>query len=241
MKLQTIDINYYVYEDSNNGDPDTKSKKLNHYHYLLWNKKLPNKTLFKLEKIGRKTFYLKYESNGKQMILSSDSIVHPYHYWKSMKKIIDSFDRCEIEKFHRTGATIGGYIIFPSRRVNNKLTINAARGLNKLIKDRFDFTLECIRRWYLRIDSPLFSDLERYKDFFLLFDNFKGYVDFFILQDLVDIDYNVKFFLPFEEFGKTQPLPQTSIEYEEYMKNVLLFVQSRNNRIKEWVEKNIVY
>lgn len=100
------------------------------------------------------------------------------------------------------------------------------------IRDRFDLTLECIRRWYVGEDNPLFKDLDRYKSYFELFVNFKGYIDFFLLNDLIDIDYKVKFWLPFLDFGITQPLPRDIKEYREYMINVKVFVEKRNQRIK---------
>ena len=52
--------------------------------------------------------------------------------------------------------------------------------INK-INDRFDLTLECIRRYYLNEDSPLKETFIRYSDF-LLFKNFKGYIDFFFCR-----------------------------------------------------------
>jgi hypothetical protein len=64
-------------------------------------------------------------------------------------------------------------------------TINAARGFNRKISDRMDLTLECVRRYYRREDSPLAPALGRYAGFFTLFEDFQGYVDFFLLQDLV--------------------------------------------------------
>ena len=64
-----------------------------------------------------------------------------------------------------------------------------------MIDDRFDITLECIRRHYelttktgdMRSvsSSPLGAVLARYADFFSLFESFEGYVNFFLLQDLV--------------------------------------------------------
>lgn len=44
--------------------------------------------------------------------------------------------------------------------------------------DRFDLTLECIRRHYLNMDSPLAPTLSRYTKFFALFGDFPGYVSF---------------------------------------------------------------
>ena len=87
------------------------------------------------------------------------------------------------------------------------MTINGARGVNHKIKDRFDLTLECIRRFYKQEDSPLREVFERYAEFFYLFEDFRGYVDFFLYQDLVEKDYSgIKFWHPFDDF-KTPPLP----------------------------------
>ena len=58
------------------------------------------------------------------------------------------------------------------------------------IRDRFDLTLECIRRHYFSERSPLSDVLARYEDFLCLFGSFKGYVEFFLLQDLVSPDYS---------------------------------------------------
>jgi len=61
-----------------------------------------------------------------------------------------------------------------------------------------------VRRYYLRQPSPLSEAIERYSDFFELFDDFDGYVRFFLLDDLVDADSGqVKFFL-----GSTTLQPQ---------------------------------
>ena len=51
------------------------------------------------------------------------------------------------------------------------MTINGARGVNHKIQDRFDLTLECIRRFYLNEFSPLKDTLNRYKTFFKLCKN----------------------------------------------------------------------
>ena len=52
------------------------------------------------------------------------------------------------------------------------MTINGARGTNGKIKDRFDLTLECIKRFYQNDKSPLTETLNRYKSFFQLFYNY---------------------------------------------------------------------
>jgi hypothetical protein len=96
------------------------------------------------------------------------------------------------------------------------VTINGARGFHPRIKDRFDLTVECIRRHYLDELSPLSEALARYADFFGLFADFQGYVDFFLLQDMVTDDYcAVRFFTPFHDFT-TSPLPNSVDAYRAY-------------------------
>ena len=91
---------------------------------------------------------LHHKSELGKFVLSSDSIAHTYSNIKSTTNIIKKIDTKELEKFVSLCSTIGGYIIFPSQRINNQMTINGARGVNKKIRDRFDLTLECIRRFY---------------------------------------------------------------------------------------------
>jgi hypothetical protein len=43
--------------------------------------------------------------------------------------------------------TIGGMMVFPGNAIDGKWTINQARGCLRKISDRFDLTLECIRRY----------------------------------------------------------------------------------------------
>ena len=60
-----------------------------------------------------------------------------------------------VEDFLYKTYTIGGEIIFPK----HARSINQARGVNPLICDRFDLTLECIRRYYVGVSSPLYEVL----------------------------------------------------------------------------------
>ena len=98
-----------------------------------------------------------------------------------MKHITELFPEEENEAFRTIGYTIGGMMVFPGNRIDGKATINGARGFTRKIADRFDLTLECIRRHYLNQPSPLDDTLSRYGDFFALFGNFDGYVDHFLL------------------------------------------------------------
>ena len=122
-------------------------------------------------------------------------------------------------------------MIFPANRISGKMTINGARGFHPRIKDRFDLTVECIRRHYLGLTSPLSETLERYTDFFRLFEDFRRYIEFFLLQDIATDDFAaVKFFKPFESFG-VSPLPTTKEEYMSYKKLAIEFIEARNCRI----------
>lgn len=148
-----------------------------------------------------------------------------------MKHIIELFPEEENEAFRAIGYTIGGMMIFPGKKIDGKQTINGARGLNRKIADRFDLTLECIRRHYLGQDSPLAETLARYDEFFALFGNFVGYVDFFFLQDLVTTDRSaVRFFMPFDDFVSPS-VPQNADAYIGYRDKSIRFIHARNRRI----------
>lgn len=105
------------------------------------------------------------------------------------------------------------------------------RGCNPKIADRFDLTVECIRRYYRVEESPLYNDLARYSHFIRLFGDFKGYVDFFLLQDLVTEDYSaIRFFIPFVDFD-ISPRPERLEDYLIFRERTIDFVTSRNARI----------
>ena len=227
-----IDINFNFYSDTPKGkDPDSYSSTLRSYHRILWSRELPNGSLFKLDETI--PMRLHHKSELGEFVLSSDSIAHTYSNIKSTTDIVKKIDAEELVKFVSLCSTIGGYIIFPSERINNQMTINGARGVNKKIRDRFDLTLECIRKYYKNEESPLNETFKRYKQFFNLFESFQGYVDFFLLQDLVTSDYlSIKYFVPFESF-ENYPLPNDIEEYKQYKYNLSNFVSSRSLRMKD--------
>lgn len=228
MSEEKINISFDVRSDSHGEDPDSASRTLKTYHEILWSKSLPNGKMFHLIQEGK---YLLHKSELGEYHLSSDSIIHTYYKWKRMKHIIEELPDGVVESFYDIAYTIGGFIIFPGNKIDGLSTMNQERGTNKKINDRFDLTLECIRRYYGNESSPLSEVISRYDDFFALFTDFKGYCDFFLLQDLVYDRYTaIKFFLPFEGFV-SNPLPRDTNEYLEYMRNNLEFLHKRNNRI----------
>jgi len=227
-----IDASYDFRNDVRpNNDPDIHSKKLKLYHKILWSKQLPSGKDFLLDySITGK--YLSSKSSIGEFELSSDSITHSYIGVKRMNSITKLVSDVDRDKILKTFYTIGGFIIFPSNKIDNKQTINGSRGFNSRIVDRFDLTLECIRRFYLGIESPLYETFSRYKDFFQLFDDFQGYTEFFLLQDIVTDDFSeVKFFLPFDDSFPSQPLPKDLNDYLIYIKNTNNFVVNRGNRM----------
>ena len=166
--------------------------------------------------------------------MSSDSFLQSFTRWKSLRHIVELFPEEENEAFRRVGSTIGGMIVFPGNRIDGKPTINAVRGFNRKIADRFDLTLECVRRHYLGQTSPLGETLLRYREFFALFESFRGYVDFFLLHDLVTADCSaVKFFMPFDDFS-TPSVPMNRDAYEDYRRLSIEFAEARNRRIERF-------
>ena len=227
-----IDTSFDVRTDSSGSDPDSASPTLRIYHQQLWSKALPSGAFFNLERVPGA--YLTHSSDLGDFNFSSDTISNSLRGSKRRASLIAQIPSVKLDAIQARGSTIGARILFPGNRVDKKPTINVARGFNAQIVDRFDLTLECIRLHYRGEPSPLAAALDRYADFFALFETFEGYVDFFLLDDLVQ-NGQVKFYLPFDgEFG--QPLPNTVDEYNEYMANTMKFVAARNLRIYKWAE-----
>lgn len=229
----SFDINFDFYSDTPpHKDPDSHSPTLRKYHKMLWSKPLPNGQSFELVDTKPGTYLYHHSING-EYYLGSDAITHSYRNVKRMSHIISQVPSEKVNSLFSIGSTIGGYIIFPSNRINNKMTINQARGVNPKIWDRFDLTLECIRLFYENKESPLYSVFQRYIEFFKLFRDFMGYVDFFLLQDIVSSDYlSVKYHLQHNDFIET-PLPKSVYEYLEYRENTINFVKARGQRMLE--------
>jgi hypothetical protein len=228
-----IDVAFDFQTDTPPGkDPDTRSPSLRKYHKQLWSKRLPGGAMFSLDDSGKN--YLYHLSDLGEFFLASDAVIPTF--WKEERiKPIASEIPDQMKAFYNLGYTIGGMMIFPGNRIGRAMTINGARGFHPRIKDRFDLTVECIRRHYGREPNPLAKVLDRYADFFALFEDFRGYVDFFLLQDLVNADCTaVNLFTPFEEF-KPYPVPATADAYRDYMEAAVAFIEARNRRILAYV------
>lgn len=230
MNLTDIDIFFDAQTDSFGKDPDSASKTLKTYHQLLWSKPLPNGEELKLE-------MEKGNLKCGDMWFGCDSITASFlHYRFPLKeyveKSIPNFFEFKREYLHKT-YTIGGSIIFPMLR----WSMNQARGCSVKICDRWDLTLECIRRYYEGESSPLNKALSNSSAFFQMFENFKGYVDFFLLQDCVDENYNVKLWLNTPLFT-SMPMPKNLEEYNDWINTQLDFVEKRGRRIADYCGKD---
>ena len=239
-----IDLKFSSLQDTtkdkygNYKDPDRHSKTLREYHMFLWSKHLVCGHFFELFPYSNGRMI--HKSDSMEFVLSSDSIGHTYSKWDKMKNIVSHISLDEMNEFKTLCTSIGGYMIFPAKKVNNQFTINQSRGINKKICDRWDLTLECIRLYYSNQPSPLSRTITNYSSFFKLFKNFKGYVQYFLMQDLVSKNYeSVNFYLPHTQFN-TNPIPKTLKEYYTYMNNVKKFIKKRNSRIERYCKSLIL-
>lgn len=219
------------------GDPDSKSRTLQEYHKILWSRELPNHETMELS-CGSGPNYLTW----KNFRFGSDSIFVSFRYKKCKELLVQVSQsvpnyRSLIEDFLHLADTISGFVIFPK----GKHSINKARGCNPLISDRWDWSLECIRLYYLGEKSPLYETLLHNKYFFDLFVDFKGYVEFFFLQDFVSEDYESVIMFDDKEVFRDTPRPQTPKEYVSWIKTQLLFNDRRKERIRSFVDNCVTW
>ena len=233
MEKIRIDTNFKFYSDARGRDPDCASPTLRKYHKTLWSKPLPNGTNFELSD-KKSGVYLYHKSELGEFFLGSDAITHSYGHHKRKEWLTEQIPN-EVYELFEAGSTIGAYTVFPNNKIEGNNTINQARGVNSLIDDRFDLSLECIRRFYIGQTSPLYNTLLRYKNFFDLFENFIGYIHFFLLEDLIDETQKIKFYLPFDDF-KTPPTFSNIDEYLIYKKGVMNFIKSRSEKIENYIK-----
>ena len=241
MLYSMIDINYNFttekenywnddYWSRNNGlggstwDPDSSSRVLRDYHRILWSRDLPNGMHMNLSK----------DLTWNRMRFGSDSIIVSFRYKnqplaEEIKKALPDYKKYFYEYALKSN-TIAGYTIFPKHQGS----MNQNRGTNHLICDRWDLTLECIRRFYCEEKSPLSDAIEKDRFFYNLFVDFKGYIDFFFFNDCVSDDYSkVNIWIGDDKFEESG-LPNTIEEYFNYIEAEMSFLEKRRTRIKEY-------
>lgn len=229
-----IDINFDFQEEAQGRDSDRYSPTLQEYHRILWSKQLPNGEMFELSKIDQNRLH--HKSKLGEFYLSSDRAVTTFWKRKSFQHISSQIPLETLQEYDRITDTIGGIVIWPSNRVGKHQTINGARGFNRMISDRLDLTIECIRLYYLNKPSPLKETFDLYSDYFKLFTNFEGFISFFLLQDAVTDDFKaVKIAEPFDNF-KTSPVPRNIEEFLQYKDKTIEFLKLRNKRIEDYAK-----
>lgn len=215
-----------------NLDPDASSPTLLRCHQVLWSKRLPSGRQFELIPLTQVPYALLHDSDLGRFRLTSDTVLPTFARRPGMQAIIGQLAPADVNTLETLRYTIGGMILWPGNQVDGKWTINQARGCSGKIADRFDLTVECIRRHYDGdTGHPLAGTFQRYNSFFDLFGNFAGYIDFWLLNDLVDEDGTVKLFLPSEDF--TLPaIPTCLADYVAFREHTIEFVTARNERIQ---------
>ena len=206
------------------------------YHKSIWSRPLPIGKEFELIDTDSKA-YLKFINGEDEIKLSSDTIINSYTLTKRLSHLTEQYSKELIEDYIKLAYSVGGFLLYPSYRVNNKMTINGAKGINAKIRDRFDLTLECTRLYYLGQQSPLFDTFKRYDNFFKLFKDFAGYVDFFYLNDLLNQGGSIKFFLDFNGFHE-DGFPKNFDQYKQYMERSFEFGRLRRDRISAAIKSN---
>jgi hypothetical protein len=110
-------------------------------------------------------------------LLTSDAVLATFTRRPDMQVIIGQLPPADIDALNTITYTIGGMVLWPGNQIDGKWTINQARGCTGRIADRFDLTVECVRRHYEGDTThPLADAFGRYRDFFDLFGSFAGSV-----------------------------------------------------------------
>lgn len=213
-------------------DPDRYSNRLRGYHRALWGRPLPGGNRLDLDE--------RLVSRDPPLRLSSDAICPTYLTWKRPSvpsEVRASLDPEVVRRLVAASGTVGAFIVFPVPDVAIPRTqsINQARGIHPKVRDRFDLTLECIRRHYRGEASPLSDSLEKQRGFFSLFGDFDGYVSFFMLDDLVVGDAVTDLTTSEELTGAAfddEPFPGSSVSrFTSYAQHAADFVCRRNARV----------
>jgi len=256
-----IDVTFKFKTECQKGqDPDRWSTTLAKYHQFLWSKRLDSGEELKLELQKDNSFHVRH---GRYLfVLTSDCMNNSYTHtklWEKLSRLLqqDGENPTDMQaSFDTYGESIGNYIVFPKKIYENGIwlnrrpegkkrgqTINQYRGVNCHIGDRFDITLECIRRFYedrsqeAINQNPLGWVLKNFEEYFDLFGSFDGFVRFFLLEDFLEAG-SVKQFIAFDENFKRAGKPQKAKEYKQYANACQEVNRLRAERIQRYVEEH---
>lgn len=242
LTMCTIDPDLDFAEDYRKGsDPDRWSQRLYDWQLLLWSRKVAGLKPFELEVVWSAGYTMRLTTANRSLRLASDGLMQTWSTpgWRR-RFAPEVFEEIEADRddFYRIASTIGGYILWPLNGPGQSgQSINQTRGRTRQIDDRFDLTLECIRRAYDEpdADNPLSECLVRYSDFFELFGDFRTYVRFWLLDDQLTPDGGVRSFMTGERIDEFRPagVAQSVEEYARFREGSIRFVRTRNQRIRE--------
>ncbi|WP_298891716.1 hypothetical protein [uncultured Serinicoccus sp.] len=235
------DLDFASYYDGG-GDPDQTCERLYQWHQALCLRPVESVGPFEIDITYDYAYGLRLRTpDGTTFRLGSDGIIPTWStpgYLSRFPPELAAEVALDADDFFRLASTIGGYVLFPRNSAGQTgQTINQARGVNRQIADRFDLTLECIRRHYQNpeLDSPLAGRLNYYRDFFALFRDFDTYVRFFLLDDLVTSDRKGVWSLLTASVLNDFPaagFATSPMEYAAFRRNSIQFVRARNRRIQ---------
>ena len=222
-------------------DPDAFSERLYDFYETIWNSQRQklNLNLPEVQKVWNGQAWELVGVADKSLRLGTDSVMSIYWHRCDMRGFIaqlieakgDDFKHF-IRDYLQDANTTGGFMLFPRHRQS----LNQARGVNAVINDRFDFTLECIRRNYLQQDNPLQAALDNDKAFFDSFGTFEKYVDFFCLNNSWVKDgqvFNLMDNKSLENYNfDKNPLP-TKDNWWGFYNNIMERLSSRNEQIEK--------
>lgn len=240
--MSTIDPDLDFAEDYRKGrDPDRWSQRLYDWQHLLWSRNVPGLKPLDLELVWSAGYTMRLTVAGRSFRLASDGLMQTWSTPGWQRRFApDLSEEIEADRsdFYRIASTIGGYILWPLNRPGqNGQSINQTRGRTRQIDDRFDLTLECIRRVYDEpdADNPLRECLVRYSDFFELFGDFETYVRIWLLDDQLTPDGGVRSFMTGERIDEFRAagVAQTVEEYARFREGSIRFVRTRNQRIRQ--------
>jgi hypothetical protein len=255
--MDEMDVDFCFYDDpdvggdppayANGCDADRYSIRLRRSHRDLWSKELPDGNLLTLQPNdgGWLDVSSPHSLSSIGTRLSSDTIATPHERYerRGMHLLWGALSAAARTNYKRRFYTIGGFLVFPQRRDS----INVSRGRTASIQDRFDLTLECIRRYYSGeteasvnpLGAVLLADAEFFKLFGQGAEGFAAYTTWFHLDGLV-VDGEVRTFDDVD--GRSwkftwSPLPTTPETYRQYLDKVGRFVDQRNRSIDQAVRQ----
>lgn len=235
-----IDTTLHIRKERDVKNPNLNGITLSRYNVFLWSRMLKNqKRDFQLRSSKSKTYDLVYEGYPRTFKFVSDSILPDFADYEGFNSKLSKTEEKESNEYLDVSDTIGGYMLFPTGIKLNEPDLNESRLSNPAIMGRFDLTLECIRRWYMHKKSPLYDEIERYSYFFDLFFNFKEYANYFLLRDMLDRNYRVVFWAPFNRFKGDFHFKDEQ-EYKNYIDAANVFIRKRNERILKLAKKKQV-